>query len=798
MSPALHSARQWAVLGAASALIVWAIYQPGDSTAVEQGLSLGLTFCVLAWVTAAASTDQLATPLRFNWRNTSHWVDALPLLLAGWVFLAGWVAAGCFSAELPKIGGNLRAATNEGWWWLAAAGWWIVSRRMMARPGSRSAMTGLLISVGVLLAVHTLHQQYISLPQTLRDYEANPDQQLALAGVSAPSGSAERMIFENRLRDGGPTATFALANSLAGPLAMIAAACLTILVDSRRRLAQHVGFYSIVAAAVCLILWALLISGSRSGVCSVVVAGIGCAAVSLARPHFSIGKRLIGIAVVAGAAVMSLAAMAPNREWWSHAPATIQLRLQYWRSTLAMVWDHPWFGIGPGNFQLAYQKYRGANAHELIAEPHNFFFETLACGGWVAALMLLAFLIATLTQAAEEANSPSNPDSLSTFDSDGKQSWGPRLAVAGGGIAGIFVAWYIGITTGNVPDFEAHQFALPIAIAFAAGWLVWSPNIATEINSTRVGTVASAAGLIHLCFSSGWSIPGVAVVLVGFATMAVSAPTAAPEPTSKPMPPTPSTDTKSPFRTVTPHSRATGIAIAVTGIIALGTMWNFSIRPVAATQATLQRIDELMQRGRISTATQQLRTSLQVDPLARQPAIWLASIENRRWIASYLQSKSTTHSAAFTTAFETAAQRIGNDPSLLKAIGDMHLQRYQVAGQPEDLRQAADVFDQMIDLSPTHEAYVAQAAEIAWEQSDRGITPRVPPDDLAKRAMELSQSGGVITRFLAFQVILPAKVFGDRAASTFVTASAEDVFADRMAASPEQPKQSAGALPTER
>ena len=41
---------------------------------------------------------------------------------------------------------------------------------------------------------------------------------LALAGINAPPGSSERMVFANRLMDGGPTATFALANSLAAML----------------------------------------------------------------------------------------------------------------------------------------------------------------------------------------------------------------------------------------------------------------------------------------------------------------------------------------------------------------------------------------------------------------------------------------------------------------------------------------------------------------------------------------------------------------------------------------------------
>ena len=255
----------------------------------------------------------------------------------------------------PSIGGDLRAATNEGWWWLAAAGYWVVFRRFTTNAGVAFAMTGLLISLGVLLAVHTLHQFYVSLPQTMREYLANPDEQLARAGINAPPGSAARMIFENRLRDGGPTATFALANSLAGPLAMMAAACFAFLIEIRGRHRDIPGFTAIVVAALAVTAIALTVSGSRSGVLSVIIAMVAMVAFSFDRMRMAITKRVVVIALLSISLITLLAVMIPSRDAWTKAPATIQLRLQYWRSTLAMVWDHPWFGIGPGNFQLAYQ-----------------------------------------------------------------------------------------------------------------------------------------------------------------------------------------------------------------------------------------------------------------------------------------------------------------------------------------------------------------------------------------------------------------------------------------------------------
>ena len=79
-------------------------------------------------------------------------------------------------------------------------------------------MLVLLVVCGTGLAVHGLHQYFISLPANRAEYQQDPERILKLAGVEAPPGSAERMVFENRLFDGGPTGTFALANSLAAVL----------------------------------------------------------------------------------------------------------------------------------------------------------------------------------------------------------------------------------------------------------------------------------------------------------------------------------------------------------------------------------------------------------------------------------------------------------------------------------------------------------------------------------------------------------------------------------------------------
>lgn len=741
------------------------IYHPGDSTAVERGESLGLTFGVLAcsligclvdgWTNAKMGARRDARI--FDWKSRDSWLDALPLLLAGWVFISAWINAGILSESTPELGGDLRASTNEAWWWLAAAAWFVAIRRWMVGANVRFAMVGVILGLGVLLAVHTLHQRFVSFPETLAIYEADPEAQLARVGIDAPPGSAARMIFENRLRDGGPTATFALANSLAGPLAMAGAACLAVLMSlvsfERHRWKSRITSIVVLAPVTLTLLASLAVTGSRSGVLAV---AIMCTVLlfrvvvfnSLTMQWLGGRKRIISFFAGFTVLLIGVAVVAADRDSWSQAPATLQLRAQYWSSTLAMVGDHPWFGIGPGNFQLVYQAYRDTRAHELIAEPHNFLMETLASGGWIGGAILMVMLVVGMVGQAAERDSSCDVDDAS----DNDLRW-PILSLAAGSLIGLLWVWYHGILNGSPPDFEAHQWAVPLAIMTGVGWCVWLAPHRTAIDFEQVGWMACGTGLLHLCFSGGWTIPGVAMILAIFAAMATS------------LHPSPSL-----------KANRLGWKWWATAIVCAGVlwfMWSFSMRPVQQTNLAMKQAEQALQRNRTSVAANVLRDSLVEDSLASEPAIWLAAIENR----DLLDRASGTMSERSRSVFSQAVSRIGNDPARLKAIGDLHLHRYQVAGQESDLELAEDVFSLMIELSPTQQAYVAQVAEITREQERLAGNPPYRSLELAKRAESLSEAGGVVTRAINFQLIMPARVFGRRAMKTPVTKPANEVFA---------------------
>ena len=71
-------------------------------------------------------------------------------------------------------------------------------------------------------------------------------------------------------------------------------------------------------------------------------------------------------------------------------PATMALRLTYWRVGWRMFRDHCWTGVGLKNFGIAYPKHQYLGAGE-VKEAHNSFLQVFCETGIVGGLLMLAF-----------------------------------------------------------------------------------------------------------------------------------------------------------------------------------------------------------------------------------------------------------------------------------------------------------------------------------------------------------------------------------------------------------------------
>lgn len=727
-----------AAMALVAGTVVYVVCHPSDSVAVEQGDAL--------WFAALSLLCLVATQL-MNRRSASDStfggetrllqmfnavVGAAPWVLAAWMMLAA------FAVSPP---GNLRNATNEAWLWISMAALFTAARRLSPRTAFCAAMLALIIACSTGLASYGLYQQFIILPNNQQAYVDDPEAVLRTAGVEAPAGSTERMIFRDRLFDGGPTATFALANSFAGVLLVGVVLSFGLLktrwfeVGWAVRVAWLASF---LVAGSCL-----LATRSRS---ALLASAVG---VLLAAIIGSADARLRGrtLRIMASALALLLAGLGAaltlfgDPEWFQQAPASVAFRLRYWRSTLALAWERPLFGAGPGNFQSIYERYRLPSMHEQIAEPHNFVLETLASGGWPAAIILLLAFVAggLLLRIRGPRHEPAGET-----DQTASAATGQVVPVVGGALVSLLFVFTLGLLTGTLPDFDAYLIAIPIALLVGAATV---PRAWQGMGSDRSPAIAALlALLLHLSASGGWTVPGVGLWAWLLAALAIGPPTVG----AGEQRPLPSSGLAWLSGNERGWSQLFQLALAVLLLIGLYLM---SLRPVEKKRLAILRAEIDQRAGRRNASEAHLLEALDADPWSADAALWLA--DTYRWNL-VRGSGSRQDREAWESAVQEAKRRAGDDPATFRLLGGMQLHLYQRYGALRDLRAADETLSAAAHWSPSHQWLAAQAAVVANALGEREKQLRY-----ASRARHLADLGNYVARDLDRQLVFEAKRLGE-------------------------------------
>ncbi|MCB9832016.1 MAG: O-antigen ligase family protein [Planctomycetes bacterium] len=154
---------------------------------------------------------------------------------------------------------------------------------------------------------------------------------------------------------------------------------------------------------------------------------------------------------------------------------TVRERLDLWGNTLEMIEDRPVFGVGPGNFRVAYPDYADRRRrHEQgryglrrqPSRPHNEYLAVIAEGGLPAGILFLAALAALLLPAIWRFSALRRAEAA-----------GETLVLAAlAGLAGILVCSCFSFPLQMSGTRLA--FALLVAVLFreAPGWTIGSPG----------------------------------------------------------------------------------------------------------------------------------------------------------------------------------------------------------------------------------------------------------------------------------------------------------------------------------
>jgi hypothetical protein len=544
----------------------------------------------------------------------------------------------------------------------------------------------------------------------------DPNKALLEAGEWFPPGSPERQLFERRVYGIQPLATFALTNSLAGYLApwLVVAAGIGLGAGLSR------GPWQIrLAAAICAlpVAYCLYLTGSRSGYAAaalgLLLAVLFCRGspptiLRRLRPAVAVGGVILVVVIVA------IAVMAARRVGvFSEASKSFGYRVQYWRSTLRMIADHPIVGCGPGNFQGAYTRYKLPEASEEVSDPHNFLMEVWATAGTPAILALLAVLgcfayalfayrrrlgvTADTCSGGEEivlqANrdtrrhdrraSPKRPDPVSSANAAQTDAW--RSVVVGGAAAfPVYVLIEtIRMTLAAPRGMDLATMALVVCfrpavalglpLAAAAVALLWR-----WIDDGRLTPAVPAIGvvvlLVNLLAAGGIGFPGVAGSLWLLMALALNMT----DPSDR-------------------HRLPVGTALAgLLVMIAVAMTCSASaFSPVLQSQAkmALARQDPLRAETHLGDAAV-------ADPLAAEPWLGLGSLAFQRWLQDHDAALDPKAFRDFETCMKTAVELDPNSASTWQTWGDRYRDAFRKTGRQEMAQKAVAAYRRAVELYP--------------------------------------------------------------------------------------------------
>jgi hypothetical protein len=460
------------------------------------------------WLLAAAGWSAWRA-----WSQTSWPLSRVELGLTAFVGVVFISAA--FAARYKH------AAWLVSWEWLAVLAAFVVVRQLPQSAAENRGLLSAVLATAVSLAAFGTYQamQPAPPPSTVESLLAE------IFGIDAPRH------VEGSLVKG----TFADSNSLAVFLILTAPA-----LALGWYLIQNAGrpHWQVLVTGLCFALVCLGLGMTRSWPAVLALAAVTMIfLLATNRPAGAVGLR--AALLLTGLGIGAVIALATFNQQFQEA---LSARAEYASTTWRMISDQLgeragnfgraqfWLGVGPGNFGRHYPAYVASPSAERVAQPDNFFLETLATVGFFAAGALIIAMVCFVRriwpeirrgwpQTEEAAAEPAVPEAP-YVPSRRSTRWEFYI----GGIVGLTLAFLLG------PSGSSTDEMIRLAGVAAARSMVWFGAFALlEVIpwTDRWTLLALAAGVFaaFLCLlgSGGFFYPSLAQPLWIMAALALNA-----------------------------------------------------------------------------------------------------------------------------------------------------------------------------------------------------------------------------------------------------------------------------------
>ncbi len=572
--------------------------QPANLTSTVYSLSIStiLIFSFVLWFLCSFFSS------RFSYRFTGIEIG---------------LALFCVSAAISGLAAaDKRPAINDFTALLATILMALLLVQILNFPSKIKLVLVVIAALGIVSA-YRCWEQYSENEQLIEFYEQDPNAVLAQQHI-APN-SLKQFQFEHRLYSKDISGFFTTSNS-AGSFALLASfAAIALFIDRfKNRNFDSLGFVWLITSgiAAAVVIFGLAITKSKGAI------GAALAAAAIFAVYLCFGKWLsrhrkailvfcLLLGLVAGCAIA----------WYGLTHGRLPggksmlVRWQYWHAAAQMYADHPFTGVGPGNFANYYPHYKPAAALETVADPHNFVLTILTQYGPVGLIAFLAMIFLPLWRASSPSSTIQSPQVQQAEPSFKKSAIVLAIIVSA-------VLLFIRPIVSPMPPAASTQernagililYIMPV-IVFAVGFLLLAASQYTTRNTQYAIRNTSITAAALFCAVLGVTLhnlvdfaifePGVSTVFWALIACLIAL----------------DYQLKSrPQLVLSPHPFTKIVAVAA-ALVMFGVYVYFVWQPVYNSTAKIQQAQEAASIGEFEIAHNLLTAAAKNDPLSPTPS----------------------------------------------------------------------------------------------------------------------------------------------------------------------------------